>query len=344
MSENKPLVSFILPVYNSERFLAETLHSIIEQTYDNFEVIAINDGSKDDSLKVLRRYAEFDKRIKVFTQKNNGLVYTLNRAIELSSGEFLVRIDSDDLCVPKRLEWQLAKMEKNPKAVLCTGAYELIDEEGTFLGINVVPTRSEDIKMLMYTRNPIAHASVMLRKSMLPEKPYNNSVGPTEDYELWSRLAIEHDLVAVPRVIMRYRINTSGIMHTIGHKQWSYMKTNFDNYWKNIGSPKPMSPIQVRNRIRHYVLNEKHYGYGISMLRTTLDGMCQASVKMIKRGDYSKGIKMLLGVTFSSKTGLKTVAKRISLIIKNTIVETFSKRQSKIVPDNALSSANKLQI
>lgn len=332
-SPKTPLVSFILPVYNAADFLTETLHSIIEQTYTNFEVIAINDGSSDNSLLILEHYAKFDERIKVVNQENHGLVYTLNKAIGLAKGTYLARIDADDLCTPRRLEWQVAAMEKNPSAVICAGAYELVDEDGTCLGLNVVPTRSQDIKLLAYTRNPIAHASVMLRKSMLDTDPYSSNVGPTEDYELWSRLILSHEIIAIPHVIMRYRINSGGIMHTIGHQQWKYMNMHFDEYWKEQGLPPVQSPKEVRAMMKYYLKSHTSYGYDVLMFLVVLDGMTQAAAKSIKRGHVIHGVKILIGVALSSRSGLRAVLRRVSLIIKGKGDALFSSQKQSPLPD-----------
>lgn len=325
MTENKtayskkPLVSFILPVYNGERFLVETLHSILEQTYTNFEVIAINDGSKDRSLDILKKYAKFDKRIRVVNRENRGLVATLNEAIDLATGDLLARIDSDDLCVPRRIEWQVKAMRDNPKAALCYGFFEIFNEDGEFLGKTIRPSHGEDIKRMLYIGNAIAHASVMLRKSLLPTQRYRNDVGPTEDYELWTRLAAQHEFVCVPRVIMRYRVNTSGIMHTIGHQQWGHMRRNTNEYWKMMGPPKVLSPKELRKRMRSYIQENDLTGLGAEILRVMLDSESQLAMKCIKRDYKITGMKILLSTAVSSRTGMRMCRKRLATISRGAI-------------------------
>lgn len=315
IKKTQPLVSFILPVYNAETFLQETLHSILEQTYSNFEVIAIDDGSKDGSLDILKRYESIDARIKVYSRENRGLVATLNQAIELSSGELLARIDADDLCVPKRLEWQVGAMLQNKKAVLCCGFFEMLSEDGEFLHKQMVPTHEQDLLRLMYTRNPIAHASVMLRKELLPPAPYNPSVGPTEDFELWTRLAVAHPIICVPHVIMRYRINTGGIMHTVGSQQWTYIHKHFDYFWSNQGEPSVRNARTLRANMHQYLTENSGTHHGSALVQLFYEGEAHLAIKCIKRGFLGTGLKILLATTFSSRTGARAVYRRIALVI-----------------------------
>ncbi len=315
----KPLVSFLLPVYNAEAYLTETLHSIIEQTYDNFEVIAINDGSSDRSLEILHRYSAFDPRIKVYSRRNKGLVATLNEAIGKSSGALLARIDSDDLCVPRRIEWQVDAMLRNPKAALCYGYYEVFSEDGEFLAKEFRHSQQDDIKRYMYFGNPIAHASVMLRKKFIPPNPYNPNVGPTEDFELWTRLAAKFDFVCVQKMIIRYRINTSGIMHTIGQQQHVHMKRNIDKYWKLVGSPQPRSSRIIRDRMKLYMRENVKTGLGPHMVRMLIENEIRLASSCYGRGQKGLGIKIFRNTMFSSKTGFKFCTRKIIDTTKSKI-------------------------
>lgn len=325
---NGPLVSFLLPVYNCEEFLTETLHSLIEQTYTNFEVVAIDDGSSDGSLAILEKYATFDSRIRVIKhEKNMGLSPTLNDAIREAKGELLARIDTDDLCVPRRLEWQVEEMEKDKTAVLCYGFYEYVSGDGEYLGRDVRPLFHEDMARLLYTRNAIAHATVMLRKSLLPEQLYRDDVGPTEDFEFWTRLIQANNFVCAPHVIMRYRINTNGIMHTVGHLQWDNMKRNFDAYWGSAGLPKVLSPLHIRRRMHANLDAVDGTTFGSDIVRFMLDGESQLAMKCIKRGHIGLGLKIFLCTAASSRTGLKACIKRIVAVVSGAIFPSSQQKQ-----------------
>jgi len=317
--QKNPLVSFLLPVYNAEKFLTETLHSIIEQTYENFEVIAIDDGSSDSSLAILKKYSSFDPRIKVYSRENRGLVRTLNEAIERSSGELLARIDSDDLCVPNRIVWQVKAMNANPRAVLCYGYFEIFSEDGEFITKEYRHSHQEDIKRWMYFSNPIAHASVMLRKSLLPKDLYSGKVGPTEDFEFWTRLAAKHDFVCIRKMIMRYRINTSGIMHTIGQQQHTHMKNNFERYQQLVGDPQPRSSRLIRERMKVYMNENISTGLGPHLVRLLIENEIKLATTCYSRNQKNVAIKIFINTMFSSKTGFRFCSRKITEIVKSKL-------------------------
>lgn len=317
-----------MPVYNCEPFLAETIHSILEQTYINFEVVAINDGSTDRSGEILEKYSKFDSRIRVISRENRGLVATLNEAINLAKGELLARIDGDDVCTPKRLEWQVAAMQQNKKAALCYGYFEIFSADGEFLSKEIRPSHGADMKRLLYTRNAIAHSSVMLRKDLLPESWYRDDVGPTEDYELWSRLAATNDFVCSPHIVMHYRVNTLGIMHTIGHQQFVHMKRNINNYWQLMGPPAAMSPLQIRRNMKAYMHEHRKSGFGAEILRQVLDNESQLAMKCLRRGYYMLGLKLFFATALSSRTGFRACRRRISIILVIALKKVFSSPSS----------------
>ncbi len=120
----KPLVSVIFPIYNSDKFLRESLESLLNQTYQNFEIIAINDGSQDRSRKIILSYK--DSRIKYYEHKKNlGLVNTLNEGIKLSRGKYLARMDADDISLPQRFEKQVAYLDyQASRAVLAQAIFQ----------------------------------------------------------------------------------------------------------------------------------------------------------------------------------------------------------------------------
>lgn len=117
---NLPKVSILLPVYNAEKYLSDCLKSLLNQTFHDFEIIAINDASTDSSLSILYKYAEIDSRLKIYSNKSNlKLAATLNRGIQLSSAPLIARMDADDIALQNRLEYQYNFMSNNPKVAIC---------------------------------------------------------------------------------------------------------------------------------------------------------------------------------------------------------------------------------
>lgn len=205
--EKKPLVSVILPVYNGEKYLDEAIKSILSQSYKRFELIIIDDGSKDKSLSIIKRFK--DSRIKVYSQTNKGLAKTLNRGISLSKGTYIARQDQDDFSYPNRLEKQVNYLNINPRCGL-VGTWAEIWE-----GNNKKTRRSHKhpsinklLQFFLLFNNPFVHSSVMIRKTALKEVGLystDKSRQPPEDYELWSRIAQKYELANIPEILHAYR-------------------------------------------------------------------------------------------------------------------------------------------
>lgn len=203
------LVSVLMPVYNSERFLKESISSILEQTYSNFEFIIINDGSTDKSLHIIKQYLEIDNRIILINKTNSGIVDSLNEGIIISKGKYIVRMDSDDISLPKRIAQQVSLMEEL-NLDLCGGHYFLIDENGLLNGLNLTPRTNELCLLSFSSKVAFAHPTVIIRKSFLDRN--NLKYGQVEfknaeDLDLWIRIInLGGKLGNVDDVILKYRI------------------------------------------------------------------------------------------------------------------------------------------
>lgn len=310
----KNLISVLLPVYNAERFVAETLDSLIRQTNKNFEIIAVNDGSSDGSLKILREYAKRDDRIKVIDQKNQGLVKTLNTAAKLSSGEFLARIDADDVALDRRFEFQLKAMKEDTTRVLIAGGFDVMNEDGEILYHDAVPTNYEDIINAMYTRNPIAHGSILMRRSAFEAAGgYSEDCGPTEDYELWTRLSKIGTIIALPQTIFRWRVNPNGITSTKSDIMEKHMKVNFIKF-QELHPFKLVTRAALKEKFAHYIsLDPLH---GVSMKERVLQDLVNASFVLLKKGRTSDAIRQLFIISSTGRTGLRLVRYRVMKAIK----------------------------
>lgn len=303
-----------MPVYNAGKFLQDAIDSVLKQTFENFELIAINDGSTDKSGEILDQYARLDPRIIVKHRENRGLVATLNESISLARGDYIARLDSDDIAFSDRLSRQVAILSKKPKVVLVAGCFEVFDEDSEYLYREVIPAYNEDIKRAMYLRNPIGHSSVMFRKSAFDKVGgYSSECGPTEDYELWSRLAREGEFYALEHAVFKWRVNTQGITSTQNAEQIRIMKSHTNMLWDTnppiILSRKHLKKITAR----YYHTFDK---YGVSMKEVVLSDNAQLGVKMIKRGHIIKGLHQLLVVASLGRSGLKTVYRRIMHVYK----------------------------
>lgn len=185
-----PLISVIMPVYNSEKYLNEAIESILNQTFSNFEFIIINDGSTDQSLEIIYQYKNQDDRIVLINRENRGLINSLNEGIEKATGKYIARMDADDISLPLRFEKQIELME-NKKADICGCHYHLINEEGRYIDNHIVPLSQNSFLYYLCLTPPFAHPSVMIRKDFFDQKQLtygNTSYLAAEDYALWIEL------------------------------------------------------------------------------------------------------------------------------------------------------------
>lgn len=201
----RPLISVIMPVYNGEKYLREAIESVLAQTYTRFELLLINDGSTDSSKDIILSYN--DPRIRyIENERNLKLIATLNKGIDLANGDFIARMDADDVCLPKRFEKQVQFMKRHPEVAVCgTWAYR-IDGEGRITGkIKNIDT-PELLQCLSYFSCPFIHPSVMAKANVLKENHYSSDMVDTEDLELWHRLMLKgYKFANLPQFLMKYR-------------------------------------------------------------------------------------------------------------------------------------------
>jgi glycosyltransferase involved in cell wall biosynthesis len=203
---SSPLVSVLLPVYNGAEYLDKAIRSILEQTYANLEIIAIDDGSIDESSSILEKYV--NSRVRVFRQDNQGLAATLNRAIGLAQGDYLARQDQDDISFPERLEKQVDFLQAHPDYGMVGTWAEIWRGNKPTRRAHRHPTESLVLKFELLFDNPFVHSSVMLRKEAI-EKVGVYSTDPArqppEDYELWSRMFRQFNVANIPEILQIYR-------------------------------------------------------------------------------------------------------------------------------------------
>ena len=208
---SKPKISVVVSIYNGSHFLEESFCSILNQTFPDFEIIAIDDCSTDNSLEILNRFKSEDNRIRIHqNQENLGLTKSLNLGLELSQGQYIARMDADDICLPKRFEKQFQTMQGNPDLGVC-GSW--INTFGSEIKQISYPSNHEDMLIELLTRSPFAHPSVMMRKSVLSSLKlrYNEDFKTAQDSELWVRLSRITKLVNIPEVLLNYRIHDKSI-------------------------------------------------------------------------------------------------------------------------------------
>lgn len=206
------LVTVLMSVYNDERYLSDSIESILKQTFTDFEFLIIDDGSTDSTAAILSRYAYIDSRVRIHTlHGNRGLGYCLNLGVSLAMGKFIARMDADDISRPDRLQRQVLFFQDNQELDVLGSYAVLIDEYGNGDRVRSVPLTKGDISRNVWS-NPFIHSSVMFKKeSILRIGSYMPKLARRQDYELWFR-AVKHNLnmqnIADPLISYRFSENT----------------------------------------------------------------------------------------------------------------------------------------
>jgi len=204
-------VSVVMSCYNAEKYLREAIDSILNQTFRNFEFVIINDGSTDNSNEIICSYQ--DPRIKLLHHENRGLQASLNRGINSSKGEYIARMDADDISEPSRLEEQNRYLDKNPECVLVGTSGFIIDIDGQVLGRLQKPSDQDAIhKELQSGSSPFIHGSVMFRKEVASCCGlYNEQMVEVEDWDLWRRMINLGKMTNIAINLYQYRLSPEAI-------------------------------------------------------------------------------------------------------------------------------------
>lgn len=209
----KPKVSVVMPVYNGEAYVLEAITSILNQTFTDFELIVINDGSTDNTAAILKKLRDIE-RIKILNNTvNEGLIFTRNKAIINCNGSYIALLDSDDVAKPNRLEKQVRFLEANPDYALIGSNIDIISGEGKYLytqNYNIAP---DFIPSILLFQNYFAQSAVMIRKSALPKEIYRSQFPLSEDYDLWVRIASQNKVGNIAESLVNYRLHGSNISY-----------------------------------------------------------------------------------------------------------------------------------
>lgn len=204
-------VTVLMPVYNAEEYLKESIDSILGQSYKDFEFLIINDGSTDSSEQIILSYE--DDRIKyIKNDENIGLIKTLNKGIKLAKTDYIARMDADDISNLTRIEKQVNYMEKNKDIAVLGTSIEIFNDNG-IIRKHKVNTEPLKIKTQLLFTCALMHPTVIIRKDVLDKQQlfYNERHQSAEDFGLWQRMSFEYKLANLDEVLLKYRINENGI-------------------------------------------------------------------------------------------------------------------------------------
>lgn len=206
--KNNTLISIIMPVYNAEAFLKNSLESIILQTHKNWELITVDDGSTDNSYNILKSFQRKNHKIKVFRNSvNKGIGETVNLALSKTKSNYIARQDADDISDPTRLEKQLSYLRSNPSiGILGTFMNEVNDAEKTLVK-REVPITHKDIKKAMFITQSIQNPTVMINKRKIPYNQlwFNGKISPVDELDFFFRLLNKVKFANLPECLVTYR-------------------------------------------------------------------------------------------------------------------------------------------
>jgi glycosyltransferase involved in cell wall biosynthesis len=259
-------VSVVLPVFNGQPYLSCAIESLLSQTLADFEIIVVDDGSTDNSLPILSRFARQDSRLRIIMRKNTGIETALNEGLDAARSEFIARMDADDVAMPDRLAHQLKFMQSHDRVVLLGGAYRLIDGSGRYLTTLAPPLGNSTLQTLALSgRNPFCHPLVMMRReAVLRAGGYREDLPAAEDLDLWLRLGELGELACVSEILLNYRLHARSISEQRQCLQVENMRVACQRAWERRGiqgefkGNEPWRPTDSRASRHHFAMR---YGW-----------------------------------------------------------------------------------
>jgi glycosyltransferase involved in cell wall biosynthesis len=246
-----PVISVVIPVYNGEQTIKETIESVLSQTFTDFELIISNDGSQDDTLKVVSNIP--DSRIKVFSYSNAGLSTSRNRGIFQATGEYIAFIDADDLWTPDKLAEQLKVLQNNPQAAVAYSWTDSIDESGQFFRVGGHRTVNGNVLTRLILNDFIESGSnPLIRKQALIEVGgFDESLTHSEDWDMWLRLAARYHFIAVPSVQILYRVRINSWSYNVARMEADSLRVIQRAYAEAPESIQHLKRVSMGNRYKY---------------------------------------------------------------------------------------------
>lgn len=201
-----------MSVYNDAAYLAQAVESILNQSFRDFEFLIFNDGSTDGSKEILEELANKDNRIKLINQENIGLTKTLNRGLSMAQGEYIARMDSNDISVFDRLEKEVKFLDDNKDFAVVGSFTEVIDDNGKNIGFHKPAVIDTEIKKLSFFSGQLTHSSVMFRKKeIVALGGYDENIKYAQDADLWFRIMGKYKVANIPEYLLKWRKTAGGI-------------------------------------------------------------------------------------------------------------------------------------
>ena len=245
---SSPAISVVLPVYNAEAYVSEAVESILAQSFTDFELIAINDGSTDGSGAILRELAARDTRIVLVERPNDGLVSALNEGIGRARAGLIARMDADDVAMPERFALQHARMVQEPELAVLGSFIRVMDKDGDIIRLGEYPLTPKEAARHVERDCPVAHPAVMMqRDAVLKAGGYRKAFSHAEDYDLWLRMSdLGYAIANLPQPLLNYRVHGASVteVHWEANRR-SFTLTRLAHQVRKAGLPDPFEGIET---------------------------------------------------------------------------------------------------
>jgi glycosyltransferase involved in cell wall biosynthesis len=260
-----PMVSIVLPTLNGEQYIGATIESILNQTYENFELIIVDDGSTDETASIIKQIS--DPRIQIVSQQNQGVCKATNRGFSMARGKYLVRHDHDDLSFPKRLERQVKFLEDHPECAFVGSWTQIWEGNQPTERVHRHPTEPAQVALAILFNSPFVHTACLYRKEIFDQTGgYTEDINrvPPEDYEYFSRISRKYVMANIPEVLVMYREVNNSMSSMLRSNQldkkakfvFNLSRISSENLAHYVGESSSHSAIQDFGALIHHGLVE----------------------------------------------------------------------------------------
>ncbi|MGB3405551.1 MAG: glycosyltransferase [Microcoleaceae cyanobacterium] len=245
------LISVIIPVYNAQKTIQATIESVLQQTFPDFELIIINDGSTDQTDSILRQYT--DSRISIYTNSRQGAAVSRNQGFQQSNGEYIAFLDADDLWTVDKLESQLKALKDHPEMTVSYSWTDYIDEAGNKLYSGSYLALNGDIYSKLLVRNFLENGSnpMIKRQALIDIGGFDESLEGGQDWDLYLRLAAKYQFIAVPTVQIYYRVSSGSISSNLSRQEQQVLKVMERNYAQSNAEIQPLKSYSLTNLYKY---------------------------------------------------------------------------------------------
>ncbi len=333
-----PKVTVLMSVYNGEKYLREAIDSILNQTFKDFEFLIVNDGSTDRTAEILRSY--HDHRIKIINnEKNMGLTGSLNKGLKIARGEYIARMDADDISLPQRLEKEVAFLDQNKKVGLVGTYYLMINENGKVLHTVKCLTQDEKLREKLLEGNQFGHGSVMLRAECIKKVGLYRELA--EDFDLWLRISEVYDIANIPEPLYKWRLNSKSVSVSRKEQQDKYVLLATELAKERRQSGKDRLQTLSKQEIDSFLddLIPKH----VSQSRKEIAQSCYFWGAILLGGKDYRGALKLLSKSFTNNplcksTWVRILEALVLLLFPKPVIAALRFVKRRLAPKQAVST------